>query len=68
MKDYLLKKVIKYANRGLTSYEIVVMFAQLKRAGIDFEGRSMESLINDNWINSKGKINWKKIKLLKEKR
>lgn len=65
MTPNLQRKVVRYENKKLSSYEIVIMFSQLKKAGIVYEDRALESLIKTGWIHKEtGNINIKKMKLL----
>ena len=61
----LVDKVIKYEDNKLSSFEVVIMFSLLKKAGIVYDKRAMESLVDTGWLNKEGNINVNKMKLLK---
>ena len=65
MNQSLSNKINRYENNKLSSYGIVLMFGQLKRLGIDYDRKTMESLVDTGWLNKEGNINVNKMKLLK---
>ena len=65
MTPNLQSKIIRYEKKELSSYEIVIMFSQLKKANISYNKRELERLIKTGWIHKEtGNINIKKMKLL----